>query len=127
MTAEAWLRPTRSVTGAVTPATHVALSRWREVEVHHVDLGLEYTPADWSDAFALRLLREIVGAVSPDAPALVLRPFGLEHRLTIGTGENAPTVGGPTKSIAAWLAGRADGGDLTVSPDGELPIPPRWK
>ena len=47
MSPEAWARPTRSVTGAVTPATHVALSRWREVEVHHVDLGLGYTPADW--------------------------------------------------------------------------------
>ena len=25
------------------------LSRWREIEVHHADLGLGYTPADWPD------------------------------------------------------------------------------
>jgi maleylpyruvate isomerase len=47
MSPEAWSRPTRSVTGTITPASYVALSRWREVEVHHVDLGLGYTPADW--------------------------------------------------------------------------------
>jgi maleylpyruvate isomerase len=25
--------------------------RLREVEVHHVDLGLDYTPADWTDFY----------------------------------------------------------------------------
>jgi maleylpyruvate isomerase len=47
MPAEAWDRLTRSVTGSEGPASHVVLSRWREVEIHHVDLGLGYTPADW--------------------------------------------------------------------------------
>ncbi|MEU4421615.1 maleylpyruvate isomerase family mycothiol-dependent enzyme [Actinoplanes sp. NPDC024001] len=107
-------------------AAGVPWGRLREVEVHHVDLGRGYTPADWSDAFALRLLREIVTGLPADAPAMVLRPFGLEHPLTVGAGDG-PVIGGPTKSLAAWLAGRADGADLTVSPDGELPIPARWK
>jgi len=125
MPAQAWTFPLPS-TGQ--PAAAVPWARLREVEVHHVDLGLEYTPADWSDAFALRLLREIVNGATPDSPAMVLRPYGLEHPLTIGAGDDsAPTVGGPTKSIAAWLAGRADGADLTVSPDGELPAPAKWK
>jgi maleylpyruvate isomerase len=110
------------------PAAAVPWARLREVEVHHVDLGVAYTPADWSDAFALRLLREIVVGAGDEWPAMVLRPYGLEHPLTIGAaGDATPTVGGPTKSIAAWLAGRADGADLTVSPDGELPAPARWK
>jgi maleylpyruvate isomerase len=123
MPAQAWtfLLPSTGQSAAAVP-----WARLREVEVHHVDLGLDYTPADWSDAFALRLLREIVTGTSPDFP-LVLRPHGLEHPLTIGDDQAAPVVGGPTRSIAAWLAGRADGADLTVSPDGELPTPPRWK
>ena len=29
-------------------------SRWREVEVHHVDLGLGYSPAEWPVAFVTR-------------------------------------------------------------------------
>jgi maleylpyruvate isomerase len=124
MPAEAWtfFLPSTGLSAAAVP-----WARLREVEVHHVDLGAGYTPAEWSDAFALRLLREIVAGAAADAPALIVRPYGLEHPLTIGTAENAPVVSGSTRSIAAWLAGRADGADLTVSPDGELPIPPRWK
>ncbi|GID76225.1 maleylpyruvate isomerase [Paractinoplanes deccanensis] len=125
MPAEAWaffLPPINQSAAAVPWA------RLREVSVHHVDLGLSYTPADWSDAFALRLLREIVSeAVSAGWPAMELRPYGIEHALTIGSADNPPVIGGPTKSLAAWLAGRADGADLTVSPDGELPEPARWK
>jgi maleylpyruvate isomerase len=109
-------------------AAAVPWARLREVEVHHVDLGVSYGPSDWSEAFALRLLREIIGGAGPDWPPMHLRPFGLEHTLTIGdASESSPTVGGPTKSMAAWLAGRADGADLTVSPDGELPTPANWK
>jgi len=122
MPAEAWtfyLAPTGASAAAVPWA------RLREVEVHHVDLGREYTPADWPDAFALRLLREIVGGFQDFD--LVLRPQGLEHTLAIGNPDGAPEVSGPTRSIAAWLAGRGDGTDLTVSPDGALPQPPRWK
>jgi maleylpyruvate isomerase len=104
----------------------VPWARLREVEVHHVDLGQGYTPADWSDAFALRLLREVSTGVD-DVPAMILRPYGIDHPITIGSSASAPVVGGPTKSLAAWLTGRGDGADLTVSPDGELPTPPRWK
>jgi maleylpyruvate isomerase len=125
MPAQAW---TTVLPGAGQPAAAVPWARLREVEVHHVDLGARYTPADWSDAFALRLLREIIaGAAGGDWPAMILRPFGTEHPLTIGDAAAAPVVGGPTKSLAGWLAGRADGADLTVSPDGELPVPARWK
>jgi maleylpyruvate isomerase len=124
MPLEAWtfhLPPTGQSAAAVPWA------RLREVEVHHVDLGAAYSPQDWSDAFALRLLREIVTGAGADTPAMVLRPHGLEHPLTIGDAAHAPVVGGPTRALAAWLAGRGDGADLTVSPDGELPPVPAWK
>src|SRR3954453_6916245 len=124
MPAEAWTYHLPS-TGQ-SPAA-VPWARLREVEVHHVDLGLGYTPGDWSDAFALRLLREVVTTASPEFPPMILRPYGADHPLTIGTADNPPVVGGPTKSLAAWLSGRGDGADLTVSPDGELPTPARWK
>ena len=124
MPAEAW---TFRLPATGQPAAAVPWSRLREVEVHHVDLGGRYTPADWPEGFALRLLREIVVGAGPDAPPMVLRPYGIEHPLTIGKAPDPPVVGGPTKSLAAWLAGRADGADLTVSPDGELPTPARWK
>jgi maleylpyruvate isomerase len=122
MPAEAW---TTRLEFIGMPAAGIPWTRLREVEVHHVDLALSYTPADWSDAFALRLLKELVAGAT--GPAMVLRPLGVEHALTIGDDDKAPVIGGPARSIAAWLAGRADGTDLTVSPDGELPTPARWK
>ncbi|MEV7627340.1 maleylpyruvate isomerase family mycothiol-dependent enzyme [Actinoplanes sp. NPDC089786] len=124
MTAEAWtffLEPTGQSAAAIPWA------RLREVEVHHVDLAAGYGPDEWSDAFALRLLREIVTGFGDDGFAAVLRPYGIDHPLLIGGDPDAPVVGGPTRSIAAWLSGRGDGADLTVSPDGELPVVPRWK
>jgi maleylpyruvate isomerase len=124
MTAEAWTLklPSTGHSAAIIP-----WERLREVEVHHVDLGDRYTPGDWPEAFALRLLREIVTGAGDDWPPMELRPFGIDHPVRIGDAENPPVIGGPTKSLAAWLAGRADGADLTVSPDGELPTPARWK
>jgi len=47
MPPDAWDNLTRSVTGEELPAWSVARSRWREIEIHHVDLGLGYTPFDW--------------------------------------------------------------------------------
>jgi maleylpyruvate isomerase len=111
------------------PAAAVPWARLREVEVHHVDLAAGYTPDDWTEAFAQRLLREIVAKVNaadPQPSSLVLRPDGVDHSLTIGKPGDGPTVGGPTRSIAAWLAGRGDGAGLSVSPDGPLPTPPKW-
>jgi maleylpyruvate isomerase len=124
MTAEAWTfrLPPLGQSAAVVP-----WARLREVEVHHVDLAARYTPADWSDGFALRLLREIITNADDQWPAMELRPFGIDHALKLGSADQPPVVAGPTRSLAAWLAGRADGSDLTVSPDGELPTPARWK
>jgi len=48
---EAWVRYTRSVSGALVPADALAFSRWREVEVHHADLGLGFGFEDWSEGF----------------------------------------------------------------------------
>ncbi len=109
-----------SATGG--PAALVPWARLREVEVHHVDLAAGYTAGDWSEAFALRLLREVVSGLTDD---LVLRPAGLEHPLVVGRGGDV-TVSGPTPAMAAWLTGRGDGTGLTSS-TGELPTPPRWK
>jgi maleylpyruvate isomerase len=53
--------------------------RWREVEVHHVDLDLGYGPADWPDAYVEEELARTVA--------------GLD--------------GGDRRRLLAWLVGRA--------------------
>lgn len=126
MPADAWAFVVPSIG---LPAATVPWARLREVEVHHVDLGAGYTSDDWSEAFAQRLLREIVSGLTATGSAtpLVLRPDGLAYPLLIGDPNGAPQVTGPTRAVAAWLSGRDDGAGLTVQPDGSLPTPPRWK
>lgn len=50
---DAWDRPGRSLAGERTQRSWV-WSRWREVEVHHVDLGLGYSASEWPVAFVTR-------------------------------------------------------------------------
>ena len=44
--------------------------RWREVELHHVDLGLGYEPADWPPAFVERVLPDALADVGRRLPGL---------------------------------------------------------
>lgn len=127
MPADAWTVQLDLSSGP-QPAARVVWRRLREVEVHHVDLAVGYQPADWSEAFAHRLLHEVVSGYRErdDAFPVVLRAVDLSHELTIGDPEGAPVVTGPSYAVAAWLIGRDDGSKLTVTPEGPLPIPPDW-
>jgi maleylpyruvate isomerase len=57
---EAWERPfaTSNAKAEFTqrPASFLPFTRWREVETHHVDLGIGYEPAGWPDALIDRWL-----------------------------------------------------------------------
>jgi len=55
---EAWSRMTRNLSGTLQPATLVMFSRWREVEVHLVDLDVGYGWQQWP--------RDLVDAWLPD-------------------------------------------------------------
>jgi maleylpyruvate isomerase len=86
-----------------TPAAATAFGRLREVEIHHVDLGLGYGPADWPDDFVERTLLFVHGRSGPvdvvGDPAEVLA-----WRIGRGAG---PTVrrldgSGPGDPPATW-------------------------
>lgn len=47
--ADCWGRPIRTVSGEEHPVASLPFRRWREVEVHLVDLGMGFTPAQWSE------------------------------------------------------------------------------
>jgi maleylpyruvate isomerase len=127
MPVEAWAATVQTRRGP-WPAATLVWGRLREVEVHHVDLGAGYRPADWPEAFAQRLLHEVATGLAdnPDSPAMVLRFDGVRHELVVGDPEGAPTINGPAAELAAWLIGRSAGEPLAVSPDGPLPTPPEW-
>jgi maleylpyruvate isomerase len=85
MPADAWERETRGVDGVVQPASLVAHRRIREVEIHHVDLGLGYEPANWPDEFVAQMLTD-------QLPSLASRA--------------------DSRQLLAWLIGRGDAPEL---------------
>ena len=86
---EIWSRPVRTVAGGEHPVSLLPFRRWREVEVHLVDLDLGYSPHDWSPDFVERVLPRLIERL-PDrvdrhdltawlfgrGPAPNLRPWG---------------------------------------------------
>lgn len=103
------------------------LARWREVEVHRVDLGGTYTPVDWPPEFVAYLLPELArtaGERASTALRIEVTPPGsvapeLVGRSWAADGDGAAVrVQGPDWALLAWLAGRPDGVDehLTATP-----------
>jgi len=76
--------------------------RLREVEIHHVDLDVGYSPLDWSVPFVRDLLNH--GVHRPHRIDALLKATDLEWSHQIGSG--GPTITGPAHGLAWWLTGR---------------------
>ena len=86
-----------------TPARALPYARLREVEIHHVDLGLpSYTPADWPDGFVERTLLYVHGRSGP------VDVVGLPHE------------------VLAWRLGRGTGPSVLHLDGSEPGDPPPW-
>ncbi len=100
------------------PVADQPFLRWREIELHAVDLGLPGVDESfWSDRYVDVELRRQVGALAPRLPArtgVVLAPSD-PARSTIllrpgdGDAQAWVTVDAPPRSLLAWLTGRAPG------------------
>jgi maleylpyruvate isomerase len=121
-----------------TTADLVPWLRLVEVEVHHVDLDLGYTPAHWAAAFVHRQLRRTAEDFRsrPDTPAMTLRALddGTEYLLG-GDDGTGPVVCGPQAALLAWLIGRSEGSGLMLMEDAgpaepggvRLPVLAPWR
>ena len=108
--------------GRTFPAGAVPGMRLRELEIHHADLGAGYSPADWLDGVAVRVLDAMTARDLAARPFRV-RPTDVDRTWTFG--EGGPTVSGTATDLAWWLTGRGNGTGLT-SDDGELPGIGAW-
>ena len=94
MTSEAWSGRGEIITGEVV-MTDLVFIRWREVAVHHTDLGIGYTWADW-DAEYVRL-------------DLVRLSMLWASRKPMGMTDLPPqALAVPPNQRVAWLLGRAE-------------------
>jgi maleylpyruvate isomerase len=71
--------------------------RWREVEIHHLDLGLDYTAADWPAQFVAATLATELPALHAAAPDVTVPDL-------------------PEHEVLAWLIGRPTRPDLPDLP-----------
>lgn len=115
-----WRRPVRFRRATVVDT---ALARWREAEIHAVDLNVGYRPRDWSVDFALHAL-DFLSARTPTGTQLILRATDAALTRTLGVGRPVE-VAGPTRDLAAWMAGREVDASLT-STDPLLPTLGPW-
>ena len=123
---EGWefqVRTGHAATGSAIPARRVLWLRLREVELHHVDLAVGYSPVDWPAQFVARALREALRAIGrrDDVSPFTVVVDGTPDR--VGPG-GSTVVRGPAPTVLAWLVGRSAGADLEVEPPGALPAIP---
>ncbi len=116
-------------TGAEHEASGALWNRLRELEVHHVDLDADYTPAHWSPEFVQLALEETQRsyATRDDVPALILQATDSGFSSQVGGAEGAVLVSGPATGLLAWLTGRSSGDGLSVEPSHRLPSLPAWR
>jgi maleylpyruvate isomerase len=95
--------------GRTGPASAIPEQRRIEVEIHHVDLDLDYTLAHLPADFVMRMLDQVAADLArrDDVPALVLVGNENEGRWTVGSGGQEIT--GTPPSLLGWAVGRTDG------------------
>ena len=104
------------------------LRRWREVEIHRLDLNSGYTPDRWPPLLVAEVLptvAETLGKRTDQAVHVTVTADGSlsgEHvgrEWTAGRGSEPIDVRGPDWAILAWLVGRASvtGDALSAAPE----------
>jgi len=126
MPEEVWGRRFERIPGGPTlPLDAVPLMRVREIEIHHADLGLDYTADDWPSAFAEVVVGSMVRRLEPEQGFRV-RPLDTERTWDVGAvGVEAMVVTGPVAHLAWWLTGRTPSAQVSAS-SGDLPTIGGW-
>ena len=83
-------------------------ARWREVEIHHADLGAGYEPKDWSPEFTAYIFDLVVYDRGEKENLLLRTPTG-DVAVGEGTGQ---VVEGQRAALAYWMLGRHTGHGL---------------
>ena len=88
--------------GPTFTADSVAGMRWREVEIHHLDLAVGRRPSDWSAEFVDAFFPVVVSHRQGEVDLTLHTPEG---EVLLGAG--GPVVTGSRADLAYWLSGRA--------------------
>lgn len=130
MTPEAWDFGVPTLSGP-KPAWRTAWSRWREVEIHWVDLGIDLRPEDWSGSFVELALPEQIDLLAGRLPAgasIDIDDSDTRRSWHVGANPARPAyrVEGSSRLLLAWLIGRLDEPTTTLMAPADLPELPAW-
>lgn len=112
MPADAWLRPTMARTGQ-RPAWMSVWARWRESEIHHVDLDTGYTHGHWPAEFVDLLLPRVMPTLATRLDRQTAVQVQIIDRdpsagaTTANVTKDLVIVRGPASAVLCWLIGRA--------------------
>lgn len=123
---EAWAgRFDRTAEGPSLPLAALPAMRLREVEIHHADLGCDYTADDWPPAFS-ELVIEGMAKRLGGSEGFAVSPLDSERSWTVGETDDDPAVvTGPAAHLAWWLTGRDPSAQVSCS-RGDLPTIGAW-
>jgi maleylpyruvate isomerase len=130
MPPEAWTQPTGARIGQ-RPAWMSVWARWRESEIHHVDLDVGYTHQHWPVDFVALMLPRVLPTLDarlPDEVAVqveVIDRHWPQDRTATAPGD-AVVVRGTASAVLSWLIGRPvpAGAGLTAARHGwDRPLP----
>jgi maleylpyruvate isomerase len=85
------------------------LYRWREAEIHHVDLGLGFTTDDWDAEYVETELELWVPGLDERLPAgtgAVVTATDTGSSWRVGAPKVTMQVDAPSRSLLAWIIGR---------------------
>ncbi len=133
MPPDAWSRPTAARIGP-RPAWTSVWARWRESEIHHVDLDAGYAHNHWPAEFVDLLLPKVM----PTLPArldgeIAVQVEAIDRGPPVTTAASATEklviVRGPASAVLCWLLGRASAAaaDLEVTRSGQAWQLPRLR
>src|SRR4051794_13052668 len=109
--ADGWRLPTEDG----HPAEHWLFARWKEVEIHRVDLAGDYPPRRWPAQLLVALLPDVLAGLaerSPGALRVTITEAGSTAPELVGrtwaAGEDGSPVevAGPDWAVLAWATGR---------------------
>ena len=123
---QSWHAQVRSALGRTIPAAEIPWMRVREVWLHTVDLDADASLADLPAEVVDALLDDVTATLSArdGCPTIRLEPTDRDRHWQLGPGDG--TMARSTAAgLLGWLTGRDRHGRIT-SPDGRLPVVPRW-